>query len=125
MGRFLLAILVAAALLTNGTVRGYIQPYAHFALDPVYEWSARDQVKEIARLIQADASLGREVPSARTFGAFLAQQYPGDEHADLDAWGTPYYLRREGDALRVGSAGRDLAPDTDDDILSAPVTGQH
>lgn len=124
MGRFLLAILVAAALLTNATVRRYIQPYAHFALDPVYEWSTHDRVKEIARMIQTEVSSGRETPTGRTFGAFLEQRYPADEHPELDPWGEPYMLRSDHGALVVVSAGRDQEPDTPDDILSAPVTAQ-
>ena len=124
MGRFLLAILVVVALLTNGSVRAHVQPYAHFVLDPVYEWSAHSQVKEIARLVQTDAATGREVPNERTFTAFLEHEYPDDEHPDQDPWGTPYFLRRDGESLVIGSAGRDREPDTGDDIVSAPVSGQ-
>ncbi|HEX2095610.1 MAG TPA: hypothetical protein VHG28_24650 [Longimicrobiaceae bacterium] len=119
MGRFLLVVLIAALALANPTVRSYLQPYLKFVFDPVYEWSARSRVQEIARIIEAERTAGRPLPTPRTFGGFLEERFPGGNGA-LDPWGVPYYLRRERGSLVVGSAGRDRKPGTEDDIL-APV----
>jgi hypothetical protein len=115
MGRLLLVILVAAAALASPDVRAWLQPHVQPALDPVYEWSTRSRVSEIARVLNTEKASGRAVPDAKAIQGFLETRFPGG--GSLDPWGTPYYLRTERRRGQfVGSAGRDLVPGTADDI---------
>lgn len=122
MGRVLLVLLLAAAALASPAVRGRVKPYVQPALDPVYEWSTRSRVKEIARMIQTDRAAGRSTPTPKNFAEFLRRRYPGDGGA-TDPWGVPYYLvKGRTGTTAVGSAGADGVRGTADDIL-APLAG--
>jgi hypothetical protein len=122
MGRVLLVLLLAAAALASPAVRAEVQPVVQPALDPVYEWSTRSKVSEIARMLATEKAAGRSVPEPRAFTGFMEKRYPG---GSLDPWGTPYYLKTERrGGTWVGSAGRDGTPGTPDDIrepLTAPA----
>lgn len=121
MGRVLLVLLLAAAALASPDVRGRVKPYVQPALDPVYEWSTRSRVKEIARMIQTDRAAGRSTPTPKNFPQFLERRYPG-EGGVTDPWGTPYYLLKQRAGTSVGSAGADGVRGTADDIV-APLAG--
>lgn len=121
MGRVLLVLVLAAAALASPAVRGRLQPHVQPALDPVYEWSTRSRVNEIARMIQTDRAAGRSTPTPKTFPEFLERRYPGDGGA-TDPWGAPYYLVKARAGTSVGSAGADGVRGTPDDIL-APLAG--
>ncbi len=120
MGRFLLLILVAVLALASPVVRSRLQPYLRPALDPVYEWSARSKVRELARLIESDRTAGKPSPKPREFSAFIRRHY-GDEGAGVDPWGVPFYLKRNRGTLVVASAGRDGTRGTADDIRETAV----
>ncbi|HEX2201957.1 MAG TPA: hypothetical protein VHG91_01610 [Longimicrobium sp.] len=124
MGKILVLVLVAAAaVVTIDPLRERVRPHMQFAFDPFYEWSTRNRVDEIKDMVKEEDQLGRPIPSARQFSAFLEQR---DTHRDaaMDPWGTPYYLVKTRKGFRVGSAGRDMAQGTEDDILSVetPIT---
>lgn len=120
MGRVLLALVIGVALLATPQVRAWLAPRAQPLFDPVYEWSANSEVKEIARRIEIRRSTGKPLPTTRTWARFLETEISGDDPT-LDPWGTPYYLRRERGALVVGSAGRDRRAGTEDDVtVSVP-----
>ena len=115
MGRVLFVLVIAAAALASPAVRARVQPVVQPALDPVYEWSTRSKVSEIARMLATEKAAGRRVPEPRDFTDFLERRYPGG--GALDPWGSPYYLKTERrGATWVGSAGRDAARGTPDDI---------
>lgn len=118
----LLAVLVAVVL--NPSLRKRAEPHLAFALDPLYEWQVKDRVAEMARGLQSDLASGRALPAERDFAAYLSGRYPGED-AHLDPWGTPYFLKRVRNVVQIGSAGRDRARGTEDDILSPRVAGQH
>ena len=121
MGRVLLVLLLAAAALASPAVRARLAPYAKPALDPVYEWSARSKVREIARMVQSERSVGRAVPSPKTFPEFVARRYPGE--GGTDPWGVPFYLKQQRAGMLVGSAGRDGVRGTADDIVESLGVG--
>ncbi|HEV2146670.1 MAG TPA: hypothetical protein VGR37_04570 [Longimicrobiaceae bacterium] len=115
MGRILLVFVIAAAALASPDVRAWLKPHVQPGLDPVYEWSARSRVSEVARMIQTEKAAGRSIPNPKTFGDFLERRFRGADGA-MDPWGAPYYLKKERDRTVIGSAGRDGIPGTADDI---------
>lgn len=122
MGRVLLVLVLAAAALASPVVRARVQPYAQPALDPVYEWSTKSRLQEIARMIQTDRAAGRPTPTPKEFPEFMERRYPGEGGAE-DPWGVPYYLKKERAGLAVGSAGRDGVRGTADDLLEPLAAG--
>src|SRR5687768_15976861 len=86
----LLALLVTILLFPQARER--LLPYVQPLLDPVYEWSAKNRVTTLVKLMQEEESLGRKIPAARDFAAFVERR-DMTENASLDPWGNPYYLR--------------------------------
>lgn len=120
MGRlFLLLVILTIAVGVNPTLRGYVQPHVQPALDPFHEWNARSRVKDIARLLEREVALERELPSTRAFPDFLERNYRTG--GSTDPWGNPYYLERTRRGVVVGSPGRDGVRGTRHDVRSAPV----
>lgn len=118
MGRLFLVLIVASFIIAiNPTLRSMAQPYVQPALDPLYEWTARNDVKEYYRELEAMHGSGRALPTKETFTDFLLRRY-STESSTLDPWGNPYFLRVRRNAYVVGSAGRDQEPGTTDDVLS-------
>lgn len=127
--RLLLSVLIAGGVAVNPSLRERIKPYVwpyaephvRLVLDPVYEWSARSRVQEIARWMEAELSRGGSLPADdRLLGEQLRARYYGADGA-LDPWGGPLFLLRGGDGARIASAGRDRVRGTSDDILSSPL----
>lgn len=119
MGRiFFFLILVASA--TNAGFRERVTPYVQWAIDPLYEYSARWRLDEIAEVIAYDVEMGSPLPTTATLTGYLAENgYDGD--SAYDPWGEPLYLEREAGSIRVVSAGADLTPGTEDDVHSDRV----
>ena len=117
MGRLILVVLLlAGAVAINPTLRTYAQPYVQPALDPVFEWSARSRLREVARLMAADRAMNRALPAPRDFPEYLRRQFStADGHQD--PWGTPFYLQSSRRDAHVGSAGRDRTRNTADDLI--------
>lgn len=116
---FSLLLLVVGAVVLVPSLRTRAIPHVQPAIDPFYEWSARNRVKEIVTLLQRETTLGRPIPDSRDLPGFLARHdYKKD--AGNDPWGTPFYIRSTRASYTVGSAGRDRSVNTTDDILSAP-----
>jgi hypothetical protein len=118
---FLLLLIGAVVLVPQ--LRARAMPYVQPALNPFYEWSARNRVSDIVELLHEEETLGRGIPEPRKFAAFVAQR-DFQKDAAQDPWGTPFYLRVTRKAYFVGSAGRDRVPNTPDDIVSAPQVRQ-
>lgn len=118
MGRLFLALIVASFIVAiNPTLRSMAQPYFQPVLDPLYEWTARNDVKEYIQELSALESTGRPLPTKDTFTEFLLRRY-STESSTLDPWGTPYFLNVKRNTYVVGSAGRDMERGTADDVLS-------
>jgi len=115
MGRPWLWFVLVCALLATPRMRAHLAPHVQPALDPVYEWSTRSRVQEFARFLQTRAATEGALPRPREIGGVLEEKYRRDD-ASLDAWGTPYYLVRDGKEMVIGSAGRDRRQGTEDDI---------
>jgi hypothetical protein len=118
MGR-LAVILVIFAVVVNPDFQKRAEPFADWALGPVYGKLTRSRVAEIARAIDAQRS-EEGTPTTGTLGVFLAEHY-GRRDAALDSWGTPYFYARDMWTVRVASAGPDRTPYTADDIASPPL----
>jgi hypothetical protein len=116
----LLLLLIITVLLVP-PIRQRARPYMQPALDPVYEWSAKNRVKTLVELMREEEMLGRHVPTAREFSAFVENR-DSQRDASLDPWGNPYYLRMLRKGYYVGSSGRDQIPGTPDDIVSKTIT---
>jgi hypothetical protein len=116
----LLLILLLTVLLVP-PIRERARPYMQPAIDPVYEWSARNRVKALVNILREQETLGKQLPDAKTFSAFVdARDFQKD--ASKDPWGNPYYLHMNRSSYFVGSAGRDQITGTPDDIVSTTVS---
>lgn len=126
MGRLtILLLLLLIAAVVNPTLRAqaapYAQPHVERALSPFYQWQVRHRLGEIARAIQESVARGMELPNSGELSRFL-QSYYGDDTANLDPWGMPFFVSRDGLGIRVVSAGRDGAIGTIDDMFSVRIT---
>lgn len=117
----LLLLCATAFAVVNPSAREQLRPYLAPVLDPVYEWSVRSRVNEIARKIEADRAAGRFPPEPGEIDLYVERQYRYGG-AGIDPWGSPYRLVKERAGLRVVSAGRDAIPETADDIRSPLLT---
>lgn len=115
-----LLLLLLLVILLFPPVREELKPYAKPVLDPVYEYSAKNRVKTLLKLVQEEEILGRPMPTPRNFAAFVEQR-DLQENASQDPWGQPYYLRVLRRGYYVGSPGRDMVRFTPDDIVSDTV----
>jgi hypothetical protein len=116
----LLLILILTVLLVR-PIRERARPYIQPALDPVYEWSARNRVHTLLNLMREEETLGHALPTPDRFAQFIEfRDFQKD--ASKDPWGNPYYLRLQRRGYFVGSAGRDQVPNTPDDIVSETVS---
>ena len=116
---FSLLLLVVGAVVLVPSLRARAIPHVQPAIDPFYEWSARNRVNEIVGLLHQESTLGRPIPASRDLPGFL-ERHDYKKDAGNDPWGTPFYIRSTRTTYTVGSAGRDRSVNTTDDILSAP-----
>lgn len=114
----ILLLLIGAVVLVP-QLRARAMPHVQPALNPFYEWSARNRVNEIVGILHEEETLGRPIPAPAGFADFVARRNFKKDAAQ-DPWGTPFYLRVTRKAYFVGSAGRDRLPNTPDDIVSEP-----
>ena len=119
MGRIIL-ILAIFVTATDADLRQRAKPYVQWALDPVYEQSLRWRQAELADVLERDAAIGAPLPTTSTLAAYLAAR-GYSEGSELDPWGAPLFVQREGGTLRLASAGRDGTPLTADDVRSPAV----
>lgn len=118
MGRILLLLLFAAIVaVVFRPARERIQPHVQFALDPMYEWSARNRVVQLKNMLDEEKQMGRPLPRPGEFLSFVGRRDPS-QGGGIDPWGNPYYMNATSSTYQVGSAGRDGIPRTADDILS-------
>lgn len=95
-----------------------LAPHVKRGLDPVYRWSAVQEMRRIARELRQRELSFVALPHPREFQKFLEKQhYTGRK--GLDPWGSPYYLILKRDSIIVGSPGPDLKRGTEDDIREA------
>jgi len=118
----LVAAVIAVALIPP--LREKVWPKVQPALNPVYQWNARNRVNQIRDVVKRADSTGRPVPTGDAFSQFIDTE-DMQQDASIDPWGTPYYITFNGPAFQVGSAGKDREAGTDDDILSNPEVLSH
>ncbi|HEX6908739.1 MAG TPA: hypothetical protein VF142_00010 [Longimicrobium sp.] len=114
---WILIFLLAAVLLVR-PLRERARPQIEFALNPIYEWEAKNRVNSIYRVLERARAEGTPLPRPRDFQRFLTEREGAD--AALDPWGQPFFLVRERRSFRVSSAGPDRRANTADDIHSTP-----
>jgi hypothetical protein len=110
----LIVLLLVLGVLVTPSLRTRALPHVQFALNPVYSWHARNELRDIERFIERT----RVLPEPRNFPAHLERER--GHNSSVDPWGNPYYLLRDRQTYRVGSAGPDGEPGTADDLLTAP-----
>lgn len=94
---------------------------SHFepALNPVYEWKAKNDVNDLQRAVMRELATGGPLPKAREFTDFLEQRAgPG---SSIDPWGEPFYLSLTRRNYKVASSGPDRVRHTPDDIFATPA----
>ena len=118
----LVALVAVVALVPP--VREKVWPKLQPALNPVYQWNAKNRVNELRTLVKRADALGRTIPTGEAFAQFVDTE-DMHENASRDPWGTPYYIAISGVTFQVGSAGKDRVAGTGDDILSRPEPLSH
>ena len=113
---FWILLLVVAAVVLVKPLRERASPYMEPALNPVYEWSTRNRVKDLQRLTAREISVTGDLPRPRDFQSFISKLEGGK--SAVDSWGQPYYLTVGRRTYQVGSSGRDRVRGTADDIVS-------
>lgn len=122
---FWLLVAAVAVVVLVPPVRERVWPRVQPALNPVYQWNARTRVDEIRDLVKRADAIGSTIPTTPDGFAQFVDREDMQEDASLDPWGTPYYLVLDGANFQVGSAGKDMQPGTEDDILSRPEPLTH
>jgi len=119
-------LLVAAVLVVVlvPPVRAKVWPKVQPALNPVYEWSARNRVDELRGVVKRADAIGHTVPTGQAFAQFVESE-DMQEDASIDPWGSTYYIVVSGQTFQVGSPGKDRVAGTEDDILSRPEPLSH
>lgn len=93
-------------------------PAGRVALRPMHKWVARSEVNFIASQIELARTVGREVPTPRSFEGWMRQRLT-TRNDGKDPWGKAYYFSVTASKSGiVGSAGPDGEQDTDDDIAT-------
>jgi hypothetical protein len=114
---FMLLLVAAAVVFLVPPVRAKVWPKLAPALDPLYEWNAKNRVNEISGQVKRADATGRSVPGGDAFATFVDSDAM-QENASIDPWGNRYYISFNGNTFQVGSNGKDGQPGTVDDILS-------
>jgi len=114
---FLLILGLAAAVVLVPALRERARPHLQPALDPIYEWNARNRVKEIANLVTRADAIGRLPEGDSQFPTFVENE-DTRVNASIDPWGSQYYMVTSRTGFRVGSPGRDRTRNTTDDIIT-------
>lgn len=117
-------VALAAVVALVPPVREKVWPKLQPALNPVYQWNAKNRVNELRTLVKRADALGRTIPTGDGFAQFVDIE-DMQENASRDPWGTPYYITFSGVTFQVGSAGKDRVAGTGDDILSRPEPLSH
>jgi len=117
---FLLILCLIAAVVMVPALRERARPHLQPVLDPIYEWNARNRVKEIANLVKRADAMGR-LPSGQTEFPQFVENEDTRVNASIDPWGSQYYMVTSRTGFRVGSPGRDRVRNTTDDILSTEL----
>lgn len=115
---FWILVLLMGAVVFVKPLREWASPHVEFALNPLYEWEAKNRVNSLYRVLERARAEGNALPRPRDFQDFVAEREGAN--AALDPWGTPYFLVRDRKFFRVSSAGADRLPNTTDDIHSTP-----
>jgi hypothetical protein len=121
---FLVLLVAVAAVVMVPQLRAKVWPKVQPALNPLYEWSAKNRVNEIRDLVKRADAQGHSVPSGAAFAQFVDNE-DLQQNASQDPWGNAYYIMFSGSTFQIGSAGKDRQPGTADDILSNPDVVSH
>lgn len=113
---FLFLILALLVVVISPPLRNRAEPIVRPALNPLYEWNTRNQVKGLHDDLVSDQILGRPIPTPRTFISWVEDKHPG-QRAAHDAWGNPLFLATTRTTFQVGSLGKDGVRGSADDIL--------
>jgi hypothetical protein len=121
---FMLLLVAAAVVVLVPPVREKVWPKLSPALNPHYEWTAKNRVNEIAAQVKRADAGGRTVPAGDAFPGFVDSDAM-QENASIDPWGNAYYIMFSGNTFQIGSFGKDRQPGTSDDIVTLPQPITH
>src|ERR1700741_3047026 len=92
---FWLLVAAVAVVVLVPPVRERVWPRLQPALNPVYEWNAKNRVNELRAVVKRADALGRNIPTGAEFPPFVDSE-DMQENASLDPWGTPFYIAING-----------------------------
>ncbi len=83
-------------------------------LQPVLRWSAEREIEELSRSVRREARETYQIPSTRSWNAWLTANFTGD--AATDPWGRAYFYQAWADSFAIHSGGPDGRTGTEDDL---------
>lgn len=83
-------------------------------LQPVLRWSAEREIEELSRSVRREARETYQLPSTRSWSAWLTANFTGD--ATTDPWGRTYFYQAWPDSFAIHSGGPDGVTGTEDDL---------
>jgi|SRR5690606_6834388 len=87
-------------------------------LNPVFRWSAKNELRRIAIDLRERAASFRPLPDPAHFEAYLRRQTHSGRDG-RDPWGVPYRFVLTRDSIILSSAGPDMKHGTADDVRIA------
>lgn len=133
MKKAILAVLVLAIIWAIPDVRNRIGvalmpvlerlgPVGEKIANPVRAFQARNDLGFFLRIMEEDDTQGRRLPDTAGFSDWLEERMP--QESGIDPWGEPYWMRRTGNRITVGSNGPDMLAKTEDDIVQEAAVGR-
>ncbi|MBB4634305.1 hypothetical protein [Longimicrobium terrae] len=112
-------VLLVAAVVFVKPLRERVRPEVEIALNPLYNWTVRNEVKDIQRLVAREQATTGTIPKPSEFERFIDSREGAG--ASLDSWGEPYFLTLTRRTYTIASAGPDRERNTADDIRTEPA----
>lgn len=124
IGLFLLSALVATQPVLRAEVGSRVEPIVTRSgfdvpspsslLDPLFRWSARNELRSLRRQLEQVQRTGGRLPKPLEFGRYMRSTLMAS--SGTDPWSTPYHLVIDRRGARVVSAGPDRELGTADDL---------
>jgi hypothetical protein len=88
-------------------------PAGERVITPAHRYAARTDIKRLIGTLRQEVGEGRTPPEPRLFPEWANRR---QRESAMDPWSNPYWMKRKGILVTIGSNGPDGLRDTADDI---------